>query len=103
MTVDLSICDIPLFRRIAVNRIQPFSRTYYEMDNGLYTQDITRARLFTQGNIKFHKYLRERGYGVGDREFQNRDSAIEYSMTMLVLDYGFRDFSAGVKNKNANK
>ena len=92
MTVTIDICDHPLFRRLAKERIQAFSRTYYEMDNGLYTLDLTKAKEFTQGNLKFRKYIMENGYRVGDSEFLKRERAIEYSMVMLILTYGFRNF-----------
>ncbi len=92
MTVTLDVCDHPLFMRLAKERIQTFSRTYYEMDNGLYTLDRKEAKEFKQGNLKFCKYITENGYRVGDSEFLKRERAIEYSMEMLILTYGFRNF-----------
>jgi len=94
MTVTTDICDHPFFRRLAKERIQPFSRTYYEMDNGLYTLDLTKAKEFKQGNLKFYKYITENGYRVGDSEFLNYERAIEYSMEMLILTYGFGNFKS---------
>lgn len=97
MTVTLDVCDHPLFMRFAKERIQPFSRTYYEMDNGLYTLDRTEAKEFTQGNLKFCKYLTENGYRVGDSEFLNYERAIEYSMELIILTYGFGGFKVASK------
>lgn len=98
MTVTLDVCDHPLFIRLAKERIQPFSRTYYEMDNGLYTLNIKEAKEFTEGNYKHFKYLTENGYRVGDSEFLDYEHAIEYSMVMLILTYGFRKFKNAIGN-----
>uniref|UniRef100_A0A6M3MAX9 Uncharacterized protein n=1 Tax=viral metagenome TaxID=1070528 RepID=A0A6M3MAX9_9ZZZZ len=90
--ITLDVCDHPLFMRLAKERIQPFSRTYYEMDNGLYTLDIKEAKEFTEGGYKHFKILSVTLYRVGDSEFLDYERAIEYSMVMLILTYGFRKF-----------
>ena len=64
------------------------------MDNGLYTLDLTKAKEFKQGNLKFYKYITENGYRVEDSEFLNYERAIEYSMEMLILTYGFGNFKS---------
>lgn len=92
MTVTIDVCDHPLFKRLAKERIQPFSRTYYEMDNGLYTLNIKEAKKFTEGNYKHFKCLTENGYRVADSEFLDYEHAIVHSMVMLILTYGFRKF-----------
>jgi len=97
MTVTLDVCDHPLFMRLAKERIQTFSRTYYEMDNGLYTLNIKEAKEFTEGGYKHFKILSVTLYRVGDSEFLNYERAIEHSMVMLILTYGFGGFKVESK------
>jgi len=97
MTVTLDVCDHPLFMRLARSMVQYYYRTYYEADDGEYTEDITQAKEFTQGNIKFYKTITDSGYRVADKEFRDINLAIEYSMVMLILTYGFGGFKVESK------
>lgn len=95
MTVSIDVCDHPLFRRLAKERIRGVSGTFYEMDNRLYTDDITRytdditkAKRLTDGNFKHTNFC----YCVGDSHFVNYDDAIVHSMMLLILADGFSGF-----------
>lgn len=98
MTVTTDICDHPFFKRLAASRVQYYHGTYYEMENGSYTEDIRQARVFKEGNANpYYKCIYESKYRVGDREFSDTEpgayeKAIEYSMVLLILTYGFRNF-----------
>lgn len=97
MTLTTDICDMPFFKRLARSMVQYYYRTYYEADDGEVTEDITQAKEFTQGNIKFYKTITDSGYRVADKEFTDINLAIEYSMVMLILTYGFGGFKVESK------
>ncbi len=93
MTVTIDVCDHPLFRRLAKERIRGVSGTFYEMDYTdditRYTDDITKAKKLTDGNLK---HITNFCYCVGGSYFVKYDDAIVHSMTLLILTDGFSGF-----------
>ncbi|MDD3840095.1 MAG: hypothetical protein PHP06_05920 [Clostridia bacterium] len=93
LTVTIDVCDHPLFRRLAKERIRSSSGTFYEMDNvddddvKTYTDDITKAKRLSDGS---YKHTTNFCYCVGGSYFEKYDDAIVHSMMLLILTCGFR-------------